>query len=257
MGMSAEDILRDRLPDTTPADAAPAPSGPEGTPKKFAGKYDSPEALEHAYEESQRKLTELGEESARMRALLIEPAPYTPPAPAMGHPGATDLPPGEFVTREEAQRLADTRFDERMRVMEERGRQQQWYTAQQQRLKEDFFSRYPDLQDHQRLVKATAEELQGKYGHLDAQRFIGLWPSIAKELADTVYADIASLKTKFKAEFERGTAERAAGQPAGTAATAVPPASARPAPTPDELRAEAIREEHERYFAARRSPSRA
>jgi hypothetical protein len=164
---------------------------------------------------------------------------------------------GEFVTREEAQKLADARFDERMKTRDEQSRQAQWYSTQQQRLREDFFARYPDLQKQQRLVKAIAEEFQGKYGHLDAPRFLTLWPSIAKELADAAYADIASIKSEARAEFERGTADRAAGQPAGTAGTAAPTRSALPAPTPDELRAEAVREDSDRYFASRRPPSRA
>jgi hypothetical protein len=254
--------MQGRLPETTPADTPapkPATPGPEGTPRKFAGKYDSPEALEKAYEESQRKITEMGDESARMRALLVEPAaPYTPPARDTGYPaGAPDPSLGEFVTREEAQRLADERFDTRMRTRDEQTRQQQWYSTQQQRLREDFFARYPDLQKQQRLVKAIAEEFQGKYGHLDAPRFLTLWPSIAKELADAAYADIASMKSEFKTEFERGSAERAAGAPPGGTGPVNPPAKTSPAPTPDELRAEAVREDSDRYFASRRPPSRA
>lgn len=266
MGMSAKDIMDNRLPATGPAETSagtpagtPAPTGETQT--FYGGKYTSLEEWEKGHREAEQTISRLGEENARLRALLLNPEPTAPPgyvpaqpAPEVGYPADASL--GDFVTREEAIRLAEQAAERRQHQYLEQQRQVQWYSAQQERLRADFFTRYPDLQKHTRLVAAVTAELAPRYAGLDPQRFLALWPSIAKELSDAVYSELSALKAEHKAEFERMAAERAAGAPVGTAGVAVPPAGAPPPQTPDEARMEALKEEHERYLAARRPPSR-
>jgi hypothetical protein len=65
------------IPDGAPA---PAPEEEAAAPKKLAGKYDSPEQLEKAYEELQRKLGQKAEQTAPPEAPEPAAAPedYTP-----------------------------------------------------------------------------------------------------------------------------------------------------------------------------------
>jgi hypothetical protein len=65
------------VPDGSPA---PAPEEEAAKPKKLAGKYDSPEELEKAYRELQRKLGERAEQAAPPEAQepAAQPEAYTP-----------------------------------------------------------------------------------------------------------------------------------------------------------------------------------
>jgi len=72
-------ILDQFLNDLGVADGEPAPAPEEeaAKPKKLAGKYDSPEQLEKAYQELQRKLGQKAEQSAPPEAPAPAPEEYT------------------------------------------------------------------------------------------------------------------------------------------------------------------------------------
>jgi hypothetical protein len=72
---------------TTPAEPAPAAAAPaEPAPKKWAGRYEKPEELEHGYTELQRQNTELREAQGRIEKLLAERLAEKPAEPTAAEP---------------------------------------------------------------------------------------------------------------------------------------------------------------------------
>jgi hypothetical protein len=93
--------------DTVVDEGSPAPAEqPEqqDTPRKYAGKYESPEELERAYSELQRKLGEQGEQLGRAKLMLESDNPFMPEAapvipgyPMAASPGVPAATPNSDV----------------------------------------------------------------------------------------------------------------------------------------------------------------
>jgi hypothetical protein len=263
MGMSAEDILQDRLPETTPADTPAAPDAPTsseapaGTPKRWAGKYDSPDALEAAYLEAQRKITEESERRARLEALLLAPtAPEAPVSP--GHPTVPTVEaPGEFITREEAIRLAEERAEARMRAWQQQWHQAQQITQEQAYWRDEFFRRHPDLKDDLDIVQLKTAEVAQRYAHLPLPTLRAMMPTVLDEIATKSRERLGEIKARKQADDARMTAERAAAAGPAAPGTVTPPPAESPPPTPEQLRIEAEREAAREYYRAKRAPTKA
>src|SRR3990167_3175583 len=113
MGMSADDLMKGLLPegDTPPAGQPGAAPPPAATPpKKWAEKYETPDALEAGYKSLETKLGEQGDEIQRLKGLLLSPS--VPAGSEMWAPPATSVAPvaddtGDvFISRAEAKRIA-------------------------------------------------------------------------------------------------------------------------------------------------------
>lgn len=254
MGLSAEEIMAGRLPDTdTPPETTPeTPPAPAGTPERlYAGKYKTVEEMEAAYGEAQRKITEEAERGKRLEALLFTPSPQQfappvpqpPPAPAYQpqYDAAGNQIP-DYVSRAEAERIADERAQRYV------GQTMQGYQAQQQ-WRETFWRDHPDLKDSDMLVKAVYNEVAQRYAYLPPDRLPAAMPLILDETAKKTREEISRIKATARAEIQRADAQRAAGQTPGTT-TPPNPTPPRVAKTLDDLRADAIAEEMERYRRA-------
>jgi hypothetical protein len=271
MGISAEEMLRDRLPETGPADTpaqagTPERAAPAGETRTYAGgKYKTVEELENAYQEAQRKISEYGERVSRLESLILsggaatvpgyehygipaQPTPAQPTAPTVPEYGVGDQ---TWVSREEAARIAR---EEAARIAAEHMRiqaQQAQLSAEQTYWRDEFFRRYPDLKEETPLVAGVTTEVVQRYSHLQPQAFRAMIPSMLEEIATRSRERIAAYVARGKTEAERAAAAQAAGQTPGQSGVVSPPGPARE-PSYEERVAEALREEQERYIKARR-----
>lgn len=241
MGLSADDLLKSRLPegDTSDADKSAAPD--KGTPaKKWAGKYDSPEALESSYTSLESKLGEQGEEIQRLKGLLLSPS--TPTDTAQWAPAPTTAvepsPDGEmWVSRADAEKIATERArTEALRLYNEVSERTYW--------RDEFFRRHSDLKSYEDLVQAKTAEIGQRYAQMPADWVRARMPLLMDEVASKTRERIAAIRAEAKAEANRQSAELADVAAAGTPAPVAPPPQ-QVEKTLDELRVDAIREEME------------
>lgn len=231
----------------TPAQEAEA--APQKDTRKYAGKYESVEALESAHLELQTKLGQQGESIKRLESLLTAPPQYDPyfgqqAQPPAGHP-APEAPasdPTDFVTRAEAERISQARFEQLWREREAMARQAMQMTQEQQYWRGEFFRQNPDLADDETLVWGVTREVGERYAHLQPQVFRAMMPTILEEIAGKAREKLAKIRSTGKAEAERRAVERAEGQVPGSTGTASPPPAQQPK-TLDELRQQEILEE--------------
>lgn len=258
MGMSAEDQMQDRLPETGPEDTpAPVPAAPAGETRTYAGKFTTPEALEKAYEESQRLMHESTERAKRLEALVLTPTPGYETYPAQ--PARQEYVPvqvddtagaSDFITRADADRIADTKVRAAMARIE----QQRQLSTEQQYWRDEFFRRNPDLKDDEDIVWAKTAEVSQRYLPVlnDPVRSRQVMPMILDEVATKTRERLSKIRASAKAEADQKATERAEGQVPGSTGPASPPITPKEQ-TLDELRQEGIREDEARYEKTRQS----
>ncbi len=241
---------QDRPQGDTPdkADAAPTET------RKFAGKYESVDALETGYKELESKLGQQAEAIKRLESLVtaIPPVDYgQPPAQGYAPPEATGEPT-DFITRAEAEKIAEGRFEQRWREREAMARAAQQLSQEQQYWRGEFFRKNPDLIDDETLVWGVTREVGERYAHYPPHVFRAMMPTILDEIAGKTREKIAKIRGAGKAEADRQAAMRAEGQLPSGSPVAAPTAPAKEK-TLDELRQEAIREEMDRAARVRQT----
>lgn len=241
-------------PADTPADSQ-APAAQPDT-RTYAGKYKSPEALEQAYLEAQRKITEESEARRRLEALIAQPyeQPYQAPAPTPGYvdpytPPAD--PASDFVTRADVDRYVENKLRERDTQQQNQARLNQ----EQQYWKDEFFRKNPDLKDDELIVRSVTGEVYVRYQHLPLQAQRALMPTMLDEVANKTREKITHYISRGRQEASANAQAQAAGQVPGSPAPASPASQARPQ-TVDEVRATALQEEMQMNLRTRQPISR-
>lgn len=222
-------------------------AAPIGETRKLAGKYESVEALEAGYKELESKLGQQADMIKRLESLIVSTPNfgYEQSTPAAYQPQATPEPsaePTDYITRAEAERIAEARLESRLREYALRARAEQQLTAEQQYWRAEFFRKNPDLQDDETLVWGVTREVGERYAHYPPQVFRAMMPNILDEIATKTREKLARIRAAGKADAEQKAAMRAEGQVPGTVGPAGPPPAQKPK-TLDELRQQEILEE--------------
>jgi hypothetical protein len=249
--------------DTVQDEGSPAPAEqPEqqDTPRKYAGKYESPDELEKAHVELQRKLGEQGEELGRLKTLIATPYP---PAPYPGYPATAqyqaptapaepEIPvtdedfyanPKAALTKVYAKAKTDAVEEARKAIREETTR-----AAQLNQLEAQFYSANKDLdpKKDKPLVNYYAEELQREMATLNPYQRQQLYPDPMKEVARRTRDHKADLLNE--ARTKQQTTQPLHVGPGGGVASA--PASTAPA------KPNTAEERHKEYMAELRAFTR-
>lgn len=179
--------------DTAAGEGSPAPAEPtQDTPRKWAGKYDAPEDLEKAYQEAQRKLSDMGEENARFKNIITTPAPaqYGYPAPAEEPTVDFGVTSEEFFADPQAalSKVAKAAAKTAAAAATKAAREEAAKVAQMSQMETQFYSANKDL-DPKRdrpLVDYFASQLNAEIAHLQPFQRQQLYPDPMKTVAEKV-----------------------------------------------------------------------
>jgi hypothetical protein len=231
---------------------APAePAEPQDTPKKWAGKYQTPEEMEKAFPELERKLGEQGEELGRLRTIATMPM-MPQVAPYQGYPQVapvTQPKPKAPVSQEEWFSDPEATAEKLINLGAERAldklREENARAAQISQLATQFYAAHKDL-DPKRdkpLVNYYADELTAELNGLHPYQRQQLYPDPMKEVARRVRDHKAELLNE--ARTKQQTTQPLHVGPGGGVASA--PASTAPA------KPKTAREQHDEYMAELRA----
>jgi hypothetical protein len=225
--------------DTVVDEGSPAPAEqPEqqDTPKKYAGKYESPEELERAYSELQRKLGEQGEQLGRAKLMLESDNPFMPEvAPVIsGYPQAASAGvPAAAPTTD-----VDLGIDEAAAYADLPGALKKVYlkakndaaaeaearvsrATQLNQMEKQFYATNKDL--HPQVDKPLVEYYASKLAQLPLQVIQANYPDPMKAVAEAVrehkrrYVDEARTKQQTNQPPHVGPGGGVASAPASTA----------------------------------------
>jgi hypothetical protein len=225
----------------------------QDTPKKYAGKYESPEELERAYSELQRKLGEQGEQLGKAKLMLesdnpfmLEAAPVMPGYPTVANAGVPAAPassPNGLPTITDEEWYGDR--ETTLRKIEDRTlakfRAEMAQAAQLNQMEKQFYATNKDI--HPQVDKPLVEYYASKLMQLPPQVIQQNYPDPTKAVAEAVrehkrrYVDEARTKQQTTQPLHVGPGGGVASSPTSTA-----PAKPKTA-----------REQHDEYMAELRA----